>query len=91
MKIKVRAVSARRRAAATTVRPRTRATGNGSSNAPPRVAPPAEQIEQSLREILAAVESGRRPQDVMRADTVEIPGPGVYHPADVKATRRGLG
>ena len=51
----------------------------------------ADQIESSLREILAAVESGKRPEEVMTARPVEIPAPALYGPSEVKATRTRLG
>lgn len=57
----------------------------------PQADPPARQIEQSLCEILNAVESGRRPEDVMTARTVEIPDAARYGPAEVKAARAKLG
>src|SRR3954447_25005356 len=58
--------------------------------APHTVDSPADQIEASLREILAAVKAGRRPEEAMTAHTVEIPAPALYGPAQVKATRARL-
>lgn len=56
-----------------------------------QVDPPARQIQDSLRQILAAIESGQRPEDVMTARTVRIADPATYRPAEVKALRQKVG
>src|SRR4051794_24832543 len=48
---------------------------------------PAVQIEGSLRQLLDIVESGHRPTDVLRANTVAIAEPAAWGAADVRRLR----